>query len=131
MEKSRKEYQQQWRLKNPEKSKEYGRKWRENNPEYQIGRQRPYHLKSKYGITEEDYNNLLKQQEGKCAICSTNTPTGKWKVFAVDHCHQTGVIRGLLCNECNRGMGLLRDSPDLLRKAVDYLEKSVAYFENH
>ena len=66
---------------------------------------------------------MLAQQEYKCAICNTDKPTGKWKVFAVDHCHETGEVRGLLCNECNRGMGLLRDNAELLRKAADYLDR--------
>ena len=72
-------------------------------------------------ITEDDYNNMLKSQNYCCAICGTDTPTGKWKVFAVDHDHTTGKVRSLLCNECNRGIGLLKDSPDLLMKAATYL----------
>lgn len=65
---------------------------------------------------------MLIAQEYRCAICSTDKPTGKWKVFAVDHDHTTGQIRGLLCNECNRGMGLLKDDASLLRSAAEYLE---------
>lgn len=87
-------------------------------------RQRKYQLRDKYGITEEDYQNLLDRQKGLCVICSTDKPTGKWKVFAVDHCHHTGHVRGLLCNECNRGMGLLKDNSELLRKAAEYLDQN-------
>jgi hypothetical protein len=65
---------------------------------------------------------MLVEQNYRCAICGTDKPTGKWVVFAVDHCHVTGKVRGLLCNECNRGMGLLRDDATLLRKAADYLD---------
>lgn len=86
-------------------------------------RQRKYQLQSKYGITEDDYQQLLISQEYSCAICKTQNPTGKWKVFAVDHCHDTGIVRGLLCNECNRGMGLLGDSVERLQQAIDYLNK--------
>ncbi len=116
------EYQREWKKRNPEKVKAYQKKFRDNNKAYWIGRQRPYQLK-RYGLTEEMFQELLKQQSYRCAICETDTPTGKWKVFAVDHCHLTNQVRGLLCNECNRGMGLLKDSSDLLRKAADYLDK--------
>ena len=113
-----------WALRNPEKMKAATDNWRNNNKEYNTARQRQYQLKSKYGITEDDYTVLLTEQDGKCAICMTDKPTGKWKVFAVDHCHNTGKVRGLLCNECNRGIGLLKDSPELLQAAKDYLEKN-------
>jgi hypothetical protein len=110
-----------WRLRNPEKVKESGKKWRDENREYNIGRQRAYQLKSKYNMTEDDYNIMYTAQEGRCAICSTDTPTGKWKVFAIDHCHESGKIRGLLCNECNRGMGLLKDSVAIVKATLQYL----------
>ena len=112
----------EYRERHPERVRAAQKRWRDANKDYNIERQRPYHLMTKYGITEADYERMLKEQGGRCAICDTDTPTGKWKVFAVDHCHHTGVVRGLLCNECNRGMGLLRDDPDLLRKAADYLK---------
>ena len=114
---SRKEYQREYRKKNPEKTKAYQKTWREKNLQYTRDRQRPYWLKNVYGLTEEDYQKMLELQNGACAICGTTTPTGKWKVFAIDHCHISGKIRGLLCNECNRGIGLLRDSSQLLKKA--------------
>lgn len=103
--------------------REYQRRWYyKQDSEFHAARQRKYQLKLSYGITEEDYQSLLLKQEGCCAICGTDTPTGKWKVFAVDHCHKTGKVRGLLCNECNRGMGLLKDSPELLLAAAQYLK---------
>ena len=111
-------------LRNPEKSKQSSKKWRDENKDYNKSRQRKYQLKYNYGITEEDYNFMLQQQGGKCAICSSDKPTGKWKVFAVDHCHHTNVIRGLLCNECNRGIGLLGDDSQRLRAAANYLDKT-------
>lgn len=85
-------------------------------------RQRKYQLRDKYGITEEDYERMLTEQEGKCGICFRTEPTGRWKRLAVDHDHQTGKIRGLLCDKCNRGMGLLEDSIELLENAVKYLK---------
>ena len=74
-----------------------------------------------YNITEEQYDQMLEAQSGRCAICGTDTPTGKWKAFAVDHDHKTGLVRALLCNECNRGIGLLKDSAELLQKAANYI----------
>ena len=111
-----------WRKRNPEKQRQACRNWSaKQDSEFLRVRARKYQLKSSYGITEETYLAMLEAQDGACAICNTKTPTGKWKVFAVDHCHTTGKVRGLLCNECNRGMGLLKDSPELLQKAIDYL----------
>lgn len=114
-----------WRLRNPEKQRAATRSWLDNNKEYASTRHRKYQLRRQYGLTEEEYGLLLERQAGCCAICNTDSPTGKWKVFAVDHDHKTGLVRGLLCNECNRGMGLLRDSSELLRKAADYLDHHI------
>lgn len=82
-------------------------------------------LKRLYGITLQEYDNLLIRQKGVCAICSADAPGGKGKFFHVDHCHDTGGIRGLLCHLCNTGIGALADDPQLLREAADYLERSV------
>ena len=112
-----------YRLRYPERINAAAKRWRDKHLQYNRDRQRQYHLRYKYGITEECYAKLLAEQHGRCAICNTDKPTGKWKVFAVDHCHHTGKVRGLLCNECNRGMGLLRDSAELLEKAAAYLRK--------
>lgn len=92
-------------------------------PEYYSQRHRKYQLSKMYGITEVDYTKMLEAQNYRCAICQTDKPTGKWKVFAVDHNHNTGQVRELLCNECNRGIGLLKDDPELLKKAAEYLLK--------
>ena len=78
----------------------------------------------RYGITVEQYQDILQKQDGICAICKN--PPNK-NALAVDHCHITGKIRGLLCPSCNSGIGKLRDSPEMLRKAIEYLEKTNAY----
>ena len=72
-------------------------------------------------MTLEDYENLFKSQEGKCAICGTEKPSNKKGNFPVDHDTKTGKIRGLLCHNCNVGLGNFRDDPSLLRSAIDYL----------
>ena len=76
-----------------------------------------------YGITEEDFQEMLKSQSYKCAICETDTPGGKGG-WHVDHCHITGKVRGLLCHCCNTGLGLFKDNENLLLKARDYLHES-------
>lgn len=80
----------------------------------------------RYGITEEDYDRLLELQDGRCAICrqaeTTNANNGeRLKLLAVDHDHQTGQVRGLLCAQCNKGIGNLREDPVILQNALDYL----------
>jgi len=74
----------------------------------------------KYGLTPDQYSQMLEQQGGGCAICGV-TPNGKR--LAVDHCHTTGKVRGLLCSPCNTGLGVFKDNTDLLHNAVKYLEK--------
>ena len=87
-------------------------------------------LESKYGITQDDYERMLNDQDGGCAICGTDNPYGEGNTqdrasfsFAVDHCHETSRVRGLLCNTCNRALGFMRDNPQTLRAGALYLEK--------
>lgn len=72
----------------------------------------------KYGLTITQYEAMLADQSGGCAICGTK-PDGKR--LAIDHCHTTGKVRGLLCAPCNWGLGYFRDNTNLLHKAVKYL----------
>lgn len=74
-----------------------------------------------YGITQEQYNNLLKQQDYKCAICFRDNKEPNYTAFCVGHNHTTGKIRGLVCISCNRALGLFQDNPATLKKAYDYL----------
>ena len=76
------------------------------------------HLTRKQALIE--YNKLLKKQNKKCAICESKKGS---KNLAVDHCHKTGKIRGLLCNKCNRGLGYLGDSIKIIKRALKYLLK--------
>lgn len=75
-----------------------------------------------YGITQAEYDAMLEKQNGKCAICN-NTDEVEGRKLAIDHCHTTGRVRGLLCGKCNRGLGLFKDNPDLLLKAISYLAR--------
>lgn len=80
-------------------------------------------LVKKYGITLLDYENLLNEQNFLCKICKTSETSKKKMGLAVDHCHETGKVRGLLCNRCNRALGLFVDNVEILTEAVNYLEK--------
>lgn len=86
---------------------------------------RDLQLKKKYGLGEAEYNGLLREQGGACAICRSEI-SGGVGVFHVDHCHATKVVRGLLCMRCNHGLGNFKDDPTLLRKAAEYLEASAS-----
>lgn len=79
----------------------------------------------KYGLTIQGYDALLKSQGGVCAICGRTSTTGR--NLAVDHDHTSGRIRGLLCDSCNGGLGLLQDSEEILEKALAYLRRSTGY----
>lgn len=80
-------------------------------------------LKTTYGLTPEAFDAIVEAQGGRCAICLGDDP-GVKGVWHVDHCHDTNAVRGLLCTNCNTGLGQFKDDPDVLRRAVDYLEKA-------
>ena len=84
-----------------------------------ITNQRRYILKKHFNLTPEEYASMLEEQGGICRICG-NPPTDK-KALCVDHNHDTGAVRGLLCSTCNTGLGQFQDSPDMLQKAREYL----------
>ncbi|MBO1267080.1 endonuclease VII domain-containing protein [Arthrobacter cavernae] len=79
-------------------------------------------IKWRYGLSPEEFEGLHSSQGGKCAICSLIPPTP----LHVDHDHETGKVRGLLCGSCNRAIGLLKDDTDLMRSAIAYLGASDA-----
>jgi hypothetical protein len=138
----RREYQRQWRMNNPNKvlqyckeqkeyTKEYRtthqgalveqkRKWRSQNKDKVQKHTMKYNLKKLYGITPEQYTQLLLKQNGCCAIC--NKPSTDYKRrLHVDHDHTTKKIRGLLCVRCNYGIGYFNENTSLLDKAKEYL----------
>jgi len=80
-------------------------------------------LKRNYGLTLEDYEHMLAEQGGACAICH-DTPNGRWTKLNIDHCHITGKVRGLLCVNCNRALGYLKDDPSRAIRCAEYLQIS-------
>lgn len=88
-------------------------------------REHRFHVLRQYGLTSDQYDQMLVNQNGACAICKqpeTLKKQGKIMRLNVDHCHKTGRVRGLLCTRCNRGMGLLGDDAQRLRAAAEYIE---------
>lgn len=98
-------------------AKERAKRYREKNPLYHIKR---------FGITPDQYSAMLANQGGVCAICQSGEKAkhgSTVRKLCVDHCHDTGVVRGLLCRDCNIGIGKLGHSSETLRRAADYLGK--------
>lgn len=80
-------------------------------------------FKSKFGITKNDYYRRLNKQNNKCAICSCGPKDERYKILSLDHCHKTKTIRGFLCSNCNRCLGLLKDDTGYFIKAAKYINK--------
>jgi len=78
-------------------------------------------LKYRYNLTYDEYVELYNKQNGKCAICKTSKQLGSNSGLLVDHCHKTNKVRGLLCNNCNSGIGKLQDDINILYSAIKYL----------
>lgn len=96
-------------------------RWQRENPEKHYRKQRRSDLKRRYGLSESDYDKMLAAQDGRCPICGVIL--GEVQV-AVDHNHETGQVRGVLCHRCNRTLGLFGDDPGRLRRAAAYLRKA-------
>ena len=116
-------YSVAWYKANPEKEREKKRSWRRDNPTKVKQQYRQDNLK-RYGISTVEWENLFKLQCGVCAICKEPQSVllkGELKRLAVDHCHKTKKIRGLLCDNCNKALGLFKDNPEILDCASQYL----------
>jgi hypothetical protein len=128
--KSRRHY-----LCNIEKKKQQANAWRNNNsvkvkesrklryPRTRLQMMRS-NLKSKYGITPEQKEEMFIAQGSCCAICKTTEPGGRWG-WHIDHCHITGKVRGVVCNRCNIALGGFKDNIELLQSAIDYLKRRI------
>jgi len=103
-----------------ERYKKYRREWQKKHPDYW----RKQHYKIEFGSSLEEYNELFEKQNGCCAICERHQTELK-KRLAVDHIYNTKQIRGLLCEDCNLGIGRLKDNIEILKKAIVYLQKGV------
>ena len=119
-----------WGKNNKEKRKSIYRKYYSNNVEHA----KIYCLRKKYWpnlsleAAKNEYNKLLEQQNSACKICrrsEQNKRNNKISELAVDHCHKTGEIRGLLCGNCNKAIGLFKDDISLLTRTIKYLQKEL------
>ena len=113
--------------KNKESWAKYMREYRKKNPEIM----RKIDLKKNYGLSWDQYTQLLLKQNSVCAICHKPETKLDWQTnrqlpLSVDHCHTSGKVRGLLCADCNRALGMFQDSPEILSNAVLYVSRTGA-----
>lgn len=116
-------YHKDYSKKNADKFKGYRRKYRETNAEAIKQRDRISWIKTKYGLTVEQYDAMIHAQSGQCAICGGSLEDTR--KTHIDHCHSTGQVRGVLCHACNVGLGHFKDDVDVLARAINYLQKTV------
>lgn len=98
-------------------------RWQNENRERYDFRRWEHHLRKRYGISVEQYDAMLAVQDQRCAICRSPFSEAPRKLH-VDHDHDSGLVRGILCYRCNTGLGVFRDCPERLRAAAEYLERS-------
>lgn len=110
-----------WQEANPERRKENHLNWRTANRSYVNEKQRASYLLRTYGITIEERDAMLENQNG-CAVCHVQEPGNKYG-WVVDHCHNSNKVRGILCHHCNLALGNVKDDPKTLRALADYLER--------
>lgn len=105
-----------------QKGKALRRKWKEDNPVEYERMLLKSHLKRHYKLSLEQYDSMLEEQGGTCAICKSAETTKNRKYLSVDHDHATGEVRGLLCHKCNVLLGYARDNLLILNAALEYLD---------
>lgn len=101
----------------PERFKKTTQRYFENNP----GARQRTRIKYHYNLTMEEYQKLIEEHENKCAVCDKPRSELK-KELDIDHCHTTGKIRGLLCPNCNKALGLLNDDPSVIERLLNYIK---------
>lgn len=113
---------QRWREANPERQKQHQREsyHRTKDSPVAVAARRRARAK-RYGLTPEDVLAMIAEQGNRCAICGEEPHSGPGKRLHVDHCHETGKVRDLLCNNCNHMLGQARENPDFLMAAAMYL----------
>lgn len=101
--------------------------YREANKEAVAAYKKSYRRLYRYSVTDDQYNEMLEEQKGCCAICGTSLSSKTH----IDHNHKTGVVRGLLCSSCNTSLGGFKDSIEVLSKAIEYLKSRGSYGDNN
>jgi hypothetical protein len=118
----RRAYGKKWALENVDKLRKLKKSWNERNKDKCYEHAYRSQLK-KYGLTEDSYAELLRNQNNVCAICHKECQV--YRRLCVDHDHETGVVRGLLCNHCNSGLGKFFHDKNLLAKGIEYLNITI------
>lgn len=116
-----------WQIENPEKVKAINDRHKENRKEYYNSPERKIKYRSAYierrfGLKYSDYERMAIEQNNLCAICG-KPESGRHKYLSVDHCHDTGKVRQLLCNMCNRFLGWVKEDINTLSNMINYLKK--------
>lgn len=107
----------------PLRYRERNNQWKQENGARYRELQKRHYLKSKYGLTQDQYDTLFEQQGGRCAICrKEGKRVNGIGPLEIDHDHTTGAVRGLLCRSCNMGIGIFCDDTDWMRAAITYIE---------
>lgn len=107
------------------KSNAYCIRWRKENREKYLASQKKADLKRHYGLTPEQYEVLWAAQGMKCAACGNTDPGRKNGQWSIDHCHDTKIVRGIVCNGCNLALGHVKDSVERLQMLIDYLKPNL------
>jgi hypothetical protein len=113
-----------YREANKERLDAYKRAWREANPEAHKLAGMKHHLQRKYGLTLHQFTEMLRACNHRCECCKTPFSDILNERSRVDHCHKTGIVRGILCQRCNRLLGDAEDNPSILRACARYLERT-------
>ena len=119
------EYHRQWAARNRDKTRAYSRKsyakMTDEDRRKKSLTARPRFLRKNYGITEADFDRMLVEQGGTCALCRDPNARCRYGRLNVDHCHETGRVRGLLCSGCNVSIAALGDNAEGLARALAYV----------
>ena len=125
--KDQQNYDKERYSKNRDEKLAYQQEYYKQNRDKILARCRERHLLKSYGLSGKDYYKLVKSQQGRCAICGKyehrKLPNGDVKPLSVDHCHATGKVRELLCNDCNALIGFANENIEVLTNAIKYLQK--------
>lgn len=124
-------YSVKYQKDHPEGTREIRKRWKKNHPEETKAHKRKNANKyqkrnnlKKYGLSIDEYNQMLKKQNNICLICEKEFGSTVLSRPNVDHCHKTGIIRGIICGRCNIGIAHFEDNVETLKKAINYLEQS-------
>jgi hypothetical protein len=110
-----------WHSQNKEYANAYRRRWAAENPEKAEAQRQRKRLR-RYGLTIEQYDDIVCRQNNRCGVCRCSLAEIESKRIHIDHCHVTGRVRGVLCEQCNLGIGKFKENAEALARAAEYLQ---------